>query len=447
MSGTNESSQADGETRNRTTDAEFYSPEFHLSVLDELVHEAETDGVVPLASDPDNRYPYAYPRDIASITRAWVAAIRSNHRETACRRNIVDAARFLLAVQDEDGHWQQRYALDGTDEGIYIQEDNTAHGLRVLSHAVTALDETDTLDDVEERFYERIREAVSDSLSVTRRELFDPNAHLIESTTSIHEGRIESGYTLWVNSAFVAALRQSREALEIAPVQADEVRTRIDDLLELLEGGLKRAFTSPAQVPRRYSPDGNIDDRPDVTLLAPYYFDLEDLFGDTAAAAAKRASEALEDPRLGGLQRFLGFYRDYEVQQHGGNGPWMQYTAWHAQFRYDTGDRERGDEALATIEQYADDSGHIPEHLTTRARFESFMQNEWHTRKDFDKEFDQAVLRDVPFDLVVEELQHMQAAYQRIADSVTNQDVVGFARPLAWSHAEVLTALLCRDAP
>jgi GH15 family glucan-1,4-alpha-glucosidase len=420
-------------------------PTVHLEIIDELVYDAECSGAVPLASFPDNRYPYAYPRDIACITKAWLAAVRNDLDAIQCRNHIVDAARFMLAVQDPEGRWQQRYALDGSDKGIYIQEDNVAHGLRILAHAILALDETDGFDTVDATFHSRLIDATWAAVDFTRRELYDPNAHLVESTTSIHEGCIESGYTLWVNCTFVAVLRQLSDGLKRIDGDTDTIEA-IEDLRTLLEAGVNRAFTTPEQVPRRYDPEGNIDLRPDVTLFAPYYYDLEDLFEDKTDQAANRAATALQDPQLGGLQRFLGFYRDYEVHQHGGNGPWMQYTAWHAQYRYDRGQRDHGDNILATAAAYADDNGYIPEHLTTRERFESFMKNEWDTRLDFEKEFDESVLREMPFDLIVEELGHMKDSYQQIADRVEKKDVLGFARPLTWCHAEFLSALLRRSA-
>jgi GH15 family glucan-1,4-alpha-glucosidase len=421
------------------------SPEFHLDVLTELVYEAECDGAVPLASFPDNRYPYTYPRDVACITRAWITALRASIRPELCREHIVDAARFYVAVQSDNGVWQQRYSLDGEDKGIYIQEDNTGHGLRILAHALQALTATNSLDDVDETFQSNVVDAIERAVSYVHNELYDPNAHLIESTTSIHEGRIESGYTLWVNCTYVAALRDAQAALDTVPEKTVDIERTIDEFRTLLERSIKRAFTAPQQMPRRYSRTGEIDIRPDVTLLAPYYYELDDLFGDSLEAAAERATTALEDPHLGGLQRFFGFSDDYEVQQHGGNGPWMQYTAWHAQYRFDQGEVEAGDGILATIAQYVGNDGYIPEHLTTRSRYEAFMQNEWHTRQDFEKEFDEAVLRDVPFDMIVEEVGHMRDSYRNLASQLNEREVVRFALPLAWSHAEFLTALVRRS--
>lgn len=421
-------------------------PTFHLDVLDDLVYPAECEGSVPLASDPDDRYPYAYPRDIACITKAWLRAVEADVRPDECRENILGAARFFLAAQDDRGRWRQRYALDGTDKGIYQQEDNVGHGLHVLSHAVFALDATDSLETANPAFRQDVINATERAVAHVHDELFDPNAHLVESTTSIHEGRIESGYTLWVNCVFVAALRGIERALSLLPEDSETVEDHIARFRSHLEGGVKRSFTSPAQVPRRYTPDGKLDVRPDVTLFAPFYFGLEDLFGDALHEAANRSATALEDPEIGGVQRFMGFYRDFDVHQHGGNGPWLQYTAWHAQYRFANGETDRGNDVLATIASYANNEGHIPEHLTTRRRFEAFVENEWSTGLDFEKEFDEDVLRDVSFDFVAEELGHMQEAYSDLEAQTAERDVVRFAMPLAWCHAEYLTALLTRDA-
>jgi len=430
-------------------EAPIDDPTFHLDVLDELTHSSSVTGAVPLASYPDNRYPYAYPRDIASITRAWLLALKQDVRPDRCCDRIVETARFFVAVAD-DGRWYQRYALDGTDKSIYRQEDNIAHGLRILSHAVVALDERNRLESTPDEFVAEIVECLDSAVATIRSELYDANAHLLESTTSIHEGAIESGYTLWVNSAAVAALDQAGMALDqIAAGDGYSVestfRERVIEFHDLLAKGLARSFAVDGMpVPRRYTPDGKRDERPDVTLLAPAYFGLEDIFGDQAIRTVDRAADALKDPQLGGLQRFHGFYHDHDVHQHGGNGPWFQYTAWHAQFRYDQGARDAGDTVLSTITDHATAEGHIPEHLSTADRFEQFRDREWDTEVDYRKEFDDEVLRDVPFDRIVQELDHMRQAYDKIAAALEDDDVVSFAEPLTWSHAEFLAALLKR---
>lgn len=425
-------------------------PEFHLEVLAKLHYDADVDGGVPLASDPDNRYPYAYPRDIASITRAWLTAIRHDVRPAVCLEHILESARFMIDVED-DGRWYQRYALDGTDHGIYQQEDNVAHGVRILAHAILALDACDTLGEEDNAFLSAAVEAIDAAVSHARTDLYDANAHLIESTTSIHEGAIESGYTLWVNCAFIAAFRQALDALdridERTSLRIDAERDRLVAFLDHLEPGVQRSFAvDGVPTPRRFTPDGKRDDRPDITLLAPAYFDLEDLFGEHATQATERAAAGLEDPQLGGLQRFRGFHRDHDVHQHGGSGPWMQYTAWHAQFRYDRDEKSAGDDVLSSIVSHVDEDGLIPEHLSTRERFEQFRANEWDTGVDFKKEFDADVLRDIPFNRVVEELESMREAYDGMAKALESNEVIAFAAPLAWCHAEFLTALLKRSS-
>lgn len=107
--------------------------------------------------------------------------------------------------------------------------------------------------------------------------------------------------------------------------------------------------------------------------------------------------------------------------------------------------QSRGDEVLSTITGHADSDGHIPEHLSTRERFERFLDREWNPDMDFEKEFDADVLRDVSFDRVAEELEHMRQAYDKMASDLKSQEMISFAAPLAWCHAESLIALLKRS--
>lgn len=76
-----------------------------------------------------------------------------------------------------------------------------------------ALDERNDVETADEAFLSAIVESIDDAVAVVRSELYNANAHLIESTTSIHEGAIESGYTLWVNCSFLSALEQVADVL------------------------------------------------------------------------------------------------------------------------------------------------------------------------------------------------------------------------------------------
>ena len=156
-------------------------------------------------------------------------------------------------------------------------------------------------------------------------------------------------------------------------------------------------------------------------------------------------SQKLLDPKLGGLQRYLPFTEDISTHIHAGNGPWMQYTAMLAQYYFRGGNTKKGDGLLHLIDNYKTEEGYIPEHLTTRKRFDEFMRLEWNTGLDFKKEFgEETLLPGLPFDRIVEELDVMKNSYERLRDSgsTDENEVIHFACPLMWSHVEYAMALL-----
>ena len=98
---------------------------------------------------------------------------------------------------------------------------------------------------------------------------------------------------------------------------------------------------------------------------------------------------------------------------HAGNGPWLQYTAILAQFHFWCGNTEEGDKLLQLIDQYKNENGEIPEHLSTCRRFEEFMEREWQTGIDFEKEFHKPILLEgCEFDNILEEANNMARSYQ-----------------------------------
>ena len=117
----------------------------------------------------------------------------------------------------------------------------------------------------------------------------------------------------------------------------------------------------------------------------------------------------LWDPDLGMLQRYLPFIEDPDTHIHAGNGPWIQYTIMLAQYYFYVGEIEKGNEIMDIIDSYKSKEGYLCEHLTTPERFQEFKKLEWLTGSDFDKEFEAKILiPDLPYDYIVEELNHMK---------------------------------------
>ena len=411
-------------------------PERAALHLDRLhaIHTAWRGHVVPLASPPGSRYPYVYPRDLAAVARAFD---RIDAKGTASTRILEGAAAFLIATQGLDGSWGQRYDLEAQDRSIYHQEDNTAHAVAVLARHIRHHRREGRAAPNEAVAFE----AIQRGLAHARSAIYRKGINLYYSTTSIHESAIEHGYTLWTNGAYRDAFRLAVEAARLLEVEA--LASRWADQQTRLEDNMRRHFVQDGQWIRALTAEGRFDRRPDVTLLSPYYFQFEHIEPDAADASADRVERELWDPDLGLLQRYLPFREDPHVHLHAGNGPWLAYTAWLAQRHAKAGRRKRAEEILALIENFATADGALPEHVSTRERFQDFMLNEWETGLDFRKEFDpQILLPRVAFSTILEEAVRMRQAYDNAAQEGerAGDGIIRFAAPLGWTHAEVAVA-------
>jgi hypothetical protein len=123
-----------------------------------------------------------------------------------------------------------------------------------------------------------------------------------------------------------------------------------------------------------------------------------------------------------------------------------------AQYHYWSGNAERGDELLGIIDGYRGEGGEIPEHLSTLERYNEFIDREWKTGIDFQKEFYKDILLDgVDFNTILEEANNMHRSYKECVrkpnikkDKNPGGGYIQFASPLMWSHTEYTRALLVR---
>ncbi len=419
----------------------------HLDILSQCVIDTERGGAL-LATMPGSRYPYVYPRDSACASRFLFKVITSPLKASdGAFRLLGEIARFILECQREDGYWGQRYGVHGDDKAIYKQEDNVAHGVAILCRYLIAAKKRGTPTPL----FERMVDAIVRGFEFAKRNYYRNEIHLFYSTTSIHESAIEEGYSIWVNFSFLLMLRLvERVGREYG------VLDRFSDAMELksgFESTIEKIFTMGGRFVRRLKPNGEIDLRPDITLMSPFFFGSgfeTDYFSDTEEFrnSIRYIEQTLWDPDLGMLQRYLPFIEDPHTHVHAGNGPWVQYTSMLAQYYFYTGNMERGNKILAIIDSYKSKEGYMCEHLTTPERYFEFKRLEWISGKDFDKEFAPDIL--VPglsYDLVVEELTHMKNSYEAIerrCAEVGKNGHIAFAIPLMWSHAEYAMALMLR---
>ncbi len=419
----------------------------HLDIISQCTIDTEF-GSALLATMPGSRYPYVYPRDSACASRFLFKLMSSELKSgEIALRLLGEIARFILNCQREDGYWGQRYGINAEDKGIYRQEDNVAHGVTILCRYLLAAQ----MKGVEIPNLDRYLEAIDKGSEYAYRNYYRNEIHLFYSTTSIHESAIEEGYSIWVNYAYLLMLR----IIERVGMKYDII-DRFPEEMELksgFESTIDKVFDHSGRYVRRIRPDGQVDFRPDITLMSPFffgtgmdveYFDNNDVF----ISSIDYIEDMLWDPDLGMLQRYLPFIEDFETHIHAGNGPWIQYTAMLAQYYFYAGNIDKGNEIMSIIDSYKTREGFLCEHLTTPERFYEFQRLEWQTGQDFDKEFELKILiPDMPYDNVVEELTHMKKSYEDIEEQcrAVGRKNITFATPLMWSHAEYAMALMMRN--
>ncbi len=419
----------------------------HLNILSQCVIDTERGGAL-LATMPGSRYPYVYPRDSACASRFLYNVSTSILKAgDAAFRLLGEISRFILHCQRDDGYWGQRYGMAGDDKGIYKQEDNVAHGVTILCRYLLAARHKGVTIPNPDRFFD----AIEKGFSYAKRHFYRNEIHLFYSTTSIHESAIEEGYSIWVNYAYLLMLR----LMEMVGETYD-VSKRFDEACELKNGfepTIEKIFTISGRLVRRLKPNGEIDLRPDITLMSPFFFGtgMEREFfiqSEEFLNSIRFIEQTLWDPDLGMLQRYLPFIEDPHTHIHAGNGPWLQYTSMLAQYYYFSGDIEKGNKVLEIVDSYQSKEGYLCEHLTTPERFYEFKRLEWLPGADFEKEFAPDIMvPGITYDLIIEELNHMKNSYDEIERKCTTAGAGGhitFATPLMWSHAEYAMALMLK---
>ncbi len=421
----------------------------HFSIIKKCSVEVENYGPILLASPPDKRYPYFYPRDVACASQLLRRLSISDYDSADDAFYILKAcANFLKDVQGEDGYWGQRYSLNKVNKSIYKQEDNIAHGISICCNYILASlernEEIENLDD--------FIDTIAKSLEYALVNCYKKELHLFYSTTSIHECALEQGFTLWVNFSFLFAFSLAEEVV-IKTNRQGIISPNSLKFKKHFRYSVRELFVWGGRYVRRFTNDGQVDIRPDITLLTPFYYGFDFTNSSELEKSVNFLEKQLWDPELGMIMRYLPFEGDFSTHTHAGNGPWIQYTSILAQYHYWNGNLDRGDELLQTIQKYSNENGELPEHLSTCKRFEDFMEKEWQKGIDFEKEFQKETLLDnIKFDIILEEANNMRRSYSEteqkcMIQSMTSDDVgyVLFCLPLMWSHCEYMRALLIRN--
>ena len=421
----------------------------HMQIILRCSVPSKKYGRLLLASSPESRYPYVYPRDTSCAVQ-WLRRVAGSPHGYEVGPQafelIKSMAHFMKDIASDDGKWGQRYSLKGEDKSIYKQEDNVAHGISILcNYLLAARRLKKEIDDLE-----GFLSCVDRALRYSVENLYHKELNLFHSTTAIHESSLEEGYTCWVNFSFLYAYSLADEVANEMDQAGIISRSHLNFRRYFLYS-ISELFMSGQRYVRRIDPNGYMDMRPDFTLLSPFYYGFSH-YKIELTNSVRFLEKQLNDPEFGMIMRYLPFHNDFATHVHAGNGPWLQYTAILAQFHFWCGNTEQGDKLLQLIDQHKNENGEIPEHLSTCRRFEEFIKREWQTGIDFEKEFHKPILLDgCKFDNILEEANNMARSYEQTGsrcmvrdDTSSEGGYIQFAAPLMWTHVEYARALMLR---
>jgi GH15 family glucan-1,4-alpha-glucosidase len=359
-----------------------------------------------LATPPSGKYPCIYTRDLA-ITIAVL-----------CEVDSLDAARdfcrFLLRVQSPDGSWVQRYDPMGRPAPSAHQEDATALAIWALLTFVKAAGD-DTLAEV-------AREPIERATDYTVERTLNSYLYLVETTSSIHESDVSRGYEIWSNCAHAAAFALCHR------VYGGERYRRLALMIRRAIGLL---MVQDNRFLRRLDPHGNQDARPDVTMMAPYYFGLWSATERAVLNSAEVIESSLWNVEIGGYIRYLPFSPDERLAIP---GPYPHFTAWMAQYQYAIGNQDRAEAIMRWLFDNAVND-RLPEVTVPSASIRRFA-GELRTGIDAMRPDD---LRDWS---AVEEIRgRRRSELDYLVRESRGRDVVPTNMPYLWAHAETLRAL------
>jgi len=359
-----------------------------------------------LATPPTGKYPWIYTRDLA-ITISILCELEALE---AAR----DFCRFLLRVQNPDGSWVQRYDAAGRPAPIAIQEDATPLAIWALLTFVKAAGD-DTLAEV-------AREPIERATTYTVESTLNSYLYLVETTGSIHDSEVSAGYEIWNNCAHAAAFALCHR------VYGGE---RYRKLALMIRRAIGLLMVQDNRFLRRLDPQGHPDSRPDVTIMAPYYFGLWSATERAVLNSAEMIETSLWNVEIGGYIRYLPFS---PAERRAIPGPYPHFTAWMAQYQYAIGNQDRAEAIMRWLFDNAVD-GKLPEVTTQTSSIRRYATE---LRAGLERMEPDGV-RDWP---AIDEIKaRRRAELDYLVRETRGRDVVPANLPYLWAHVETLRAL------
>lgn len=237
---------------------------------------------------------------------------------------------------------------------------------------------------------------------------------LFHTERSIHEFyRLENGYEIWANSTACRALYDASEIAQILNHEKESKKWKLK--AEIIEENIKKhLFNKKLKIFMKNKKHPNILDS---SQLAPFYFNIIDS-KSILKNTMKYLWKHIWHHDIGGFGRF----RKFEVCKDwhwytGGSGSWSVFTIWGAKFSRELKDKKGYNKCVKWINQTSSRSnGLLPEHIATREEYDLWRKNEI--------EFNSRILKGM------KKTEQLSNTYK--------DNVMYWALPLAWSHAEYI---------
>lgn len=365
-----------------------------------VIKESQTDKGGLLATPPNGAYPYVYIRDGVIMSKALnaVGDFKRSEKFYYFLRDHVKVEQY-----NEIFH---RYDMSGLPSATQVEE-NDNPGL--LLHGIY------------DTYLASRREIFIDNLwplieSISKLIFSLSKSGLVKTKRSIHESlEWEKGYELWSNCA---SWRGLKDATDMAEILGHEKEKKLwEKKTWALEKNInQRLFNSKKGF---YMKKVGFPNTPDISQLAPFYFGLSNS-EESLKKTMDFVKKHLWNKEIGGFRRFRKFENVRNWHWYtGGSGSWAAFTAWGARFYRELGDKENMRMCLNWLRKTAlRTDGLLPEHISTRPEY-----NEW---KAHETEFNQRII------------QGMKIAEKFAKKSSGKNNIIYWATPLGWSHAEYI---------
>ena len=345
-------------------------------------------------------YPYVYPRDAVFVTKAYnlLGLCKNSEKFYYFIKNSTRTEYFkeIFHRYDENGNPCVTRKHEHDNNGLII------HGIHdAFKHGKN---KSFIID-----MWPLIKICVKAILK-------NKKENLIRTERSIHEFfRLENGFEIWTNCVSCRALY---DAAEIAKeLNCKEHKTWFKEA-ESLKKNIKKRFLNKNGLFRK---NLKFKDSPDMSQLSPFYFNIID-----SKKLLKKNLDYLKNSiwcsEVGGFRRFKKFDKVKDWHWYtGGSGAWIIFTLWGARFYKILKDRKNMNQCLKLVDKTAKAlNGLLPEHVSTKYEYDLWEKNE------------------IELNHRIQNGVKIAKKTNQIFKKKTGEDLIAWASPLGWSHAEYI---------